>query len=192
MARCTFTTTSTDTTPRSKKLSIRVTRTPVNWPGWLQGLVAGDQARRAVKTPLPHAARIYMDKIRMRVVAHATATQCQRRPPQSERVNSGHAQVNRFRLNVQAVLRDSGSMRAQQFIRRRGAVATNNVNLSAGMSHRRGEIGQNIVQARIEMAHLAGIMIAQEIIQLGQRARNVLLPAPEHNFQPFVRVRVVE
>ena len=42
------------------------------------------------------------------------------------------------------------------------------------------------------MANIAGPMIAQEIIELGKRTRNVLFSAPVSNFHPLARVRVIE
>ena len=53
----------------------------------------------------------------MRIIAHAATTQGEGRFPQFERAEGGHAQVNRFRLNVQAVFGDScGIARRDSFV----------------------------------------------------------------------------
>lgn len=77
------------------------------WQKWW--LIAGNQTGRTVETPLAHAASIDVNEIRMRIISHAAATQSERRPAQPKRVNPGHPQIDRFRLNVQAVLCDAGS-----------------------------------------------------------------------------------
>ena len=70
----------------------------------------------------------------MRIVAHAPATQRERRLAQLERIDAGHAQVDCFRLNVKAVPGHSGGVSAKGFIRQRGAVAAHDVDLAVGMS----------------------------------------------------------
>ena len=64
--------------------------------------------------------------------------------------------------------------------------------LAAWMPDRQCEIGEDIVQVRIEMADVARAMIAQEIIELRERAGNVLIAAPVDDIQPFAGVRVVK
>jgi hypothetical protein len=54
-------------------------------------------------------------------------------------------------------------------------VPADDVHLAAGMLDRQCEIGEDIVQVRIEMANVVGPMIAQEISQLGERSGNVLI-----------------
>ena len=51
---------------------------------------------------------------------------------------------------------------------------------------------EDIVQARIEMANVTGAMIAQEIVELGERARNVLVTLAVNKFNPLSGVRVVK
>src|SRR6266481_5781307 len=154
--------------------------------------MAGDQAGRAIETPLADPAGVDMDEVRVRIVAHAAPTQGESRFAQLERVDAGHTQVDRFRLNVKAVFGGSGGVSAKRFVRRRSAVAAYDVDLAAGMSDRRCEIREDIVQARIEMANVARPMIAEEIIELGERARNVLVTTAVNKFNPLTGVRVVK
>jgi len=86
-----------------------------------------------------------VNEVGVRVVAYAAAMQSESGLAQLERVDTWHAQVDGFRLNVQAVLGDSGGVSAQRFVRRRSAVAADNVNLTVGMANRRSEIEEDIV-----------------------------------------------
>jgi hypothetical protein len=43
---------------------------------------------------------------------------------------------------------------------------------------------------RIELQGLVGVVIAQKIIKLGERRRNVLIATPKNNIQPLVRVSI--
>jgi hypothetical protein len=133
-----------------------------------------------------------MDEVRVRIVAHTAASQSESSLAQFERVDAGHPQVYSFRLKVKAVLRDSRGMSAERFVGRRGAVAADDVDLAAWTADRRGEIGEDIVQARIKMANIARPMIAQEKVELGERVRNVCVAAAINNVNTLVGVRVVK
>jgi hypothetical protein len=85
---------------------------------------------------LADAADVDVDEVRVRIVAHAATTQGESRLTQLERVDAGHAQVDRFRLNVQAVPGNSGGVSAKRFVRRGSAVAADDVDLAAGMPDR--------------------------------------------------------
>jgi hypothetical protein len=93
---------------------------------------------------------------------------------------------------VQAVLGDSGGVSAEGFVSGRSAVAANDVYLANGMSDRGCEIVKDVVQMRIEMANVAGPMIAEEIIQLGERGGNVLVAMAIDNIEPLSGVGVVK
>jgi len=60
------------------------------------------------------------------------------------------------------------------------------------MADRRGEVRQDIVQARIKMANVAGSMIAQEIIEFGECGRKILIAAAINNINPLGGVGVVK
>src|SRR5271155_431651 len=108
----TFTTTSTSTTPRSRKSCAGLS---------VSGLIAGDQAGRAAETPLADTPDVYMDEVRARIVAHATAVEGESLLAQLERVDARHAKVDRFRVSVKAILGYSGGASAKGFVRRRRA-----------------------------------------------------------------------
>ena len=120
----------------------------------------------------------------MRIVAHTAASQRESRLAQFERVDAGHPQIDGFSLNVKAVLGDSCGASAERFVRRRSAVAADDVDLAAWTADRRCEIREDIVQTRIKMANIAGPMIAEEKIELGERFWNVCLAAAINNVNP--------
>jgi hypothetical protein len=109
------------------------------------GLIASDEAGRAVETPLANATYVQVDEVRMRIVAYTAASQSESSFAQFERVDAGHPQIDGFRLNVKAVLCDSGGVRAERFVRRRGAIAADDVDLAAWAADRCGEIREDIV-----------------------------------------------
>jgi len=127
----------------------------------------------------------------VRIVTHAAASQSQSSLAQFERVDAGHPQIDGFRLNVKAILCDSRGVSTERFVRRRSAVAADDVDLATGMSDRGREIVKDIVQTRIEMANVACPMIAEEIIELGERTWKVPLTMAVNNIDPLSGVRVV-
>jgi hypothetical protein len=86
-----------------------------------------------------------VDEVRVRIVAHAAASQTESSLAQFEGVDAGHPQIDSFRLNVKAVLCDSSGTSAERFVRRRRAVAADNVDLAAWTTDRRSEIREDIV-----------------------------------------------
>src|SRR6476620_4345284 len=56
---------------------------PVSW------LIAGDEIRRTVETPLPNAADVQVDEVRVRIVAHTAASQTESSLTQFEGVDAG-------------------------------------------------------------------------------------------------------
>ena len=155
-------------------------------------LIAGEQAGRAIETPLADTAGIDVDEIRVRVVANAAAMEGESCFAQLERVDARHAQVDGFGLNVEAVLGDAVSVSAKRFVRRRSAIAADDVDLAAGMTDRDRQIVEDIVETGIEMANVAGAMIAEEIIELGERGGNELVATAVNNISPLGGVRVVK
>ena len=76
----------------------------------------------------------------MRIIAHTAASQSESSSAQFKRVDAGHPQIDGFRLNVKAVLCDSGGVSAERFVRRRGAIAADDVDLAAWTADRRERI----------------------------------------------------
>src|SRR5215475_13417643 len=83
-------------------------------------------------------------------------------------------------------------MSPERFVSRRGAVAADDVDLATWTADRRGEIREDIVQARINMTNIAGPMIAQEKIELGERFRNVCVASPVNDVNALTGMGVVK
>ena len=148
--------------------------------------------RRTAVTPGAHAARIHVHKFGARIISHAASSQGQRRIAQSQRIDSGNANVNRMRLHVLAVFRHACRPRAKEFVAPRRAVAANNIDLRVRMAHGRGQVRQNVEHMRIVMLHVAGTMVAQKMIQLRFRSRQILIAAPVNNVNALAGVRMVK
>ena len=95
-------------------------------------------------------------------------------------------------LNVKAVSGDSRGTSAKRLVRRTSAIAANDIDLRAGMPNQSGEIGEDIVKVGIEMVYLTCPVVAQEIVELGERTRNVLFTVAINNLNPLAGVRVVK
>ena len=133
-----------------------------------------------------------MDEVRIRIVAYTAPSQSESSLAQFARVDARHPQIDGFNLNMKAVPCDSRGVSAERFVRRRGALAADDVDLAAWAADRRGEIREDIVHERIKTANITGPMIAQEKIELGERLRNVCLAAAINNVNTLSGVRVVE
>jgi len=57
----------------------------------------------------------------------------------------------------------------QEFVAPGRAVSTDHVDLAAGIVERRGKVVEQIKQMGIEMTYLSGTMVAEIMVELGQR-----------------------
>jgi len=108
----------TGTTPHSTKRWPRDTRIPGN-----------------EELPPAHATHIDVHKIGASIVADPATTQFQSSIPHCRSRNARQPDVNRFRLHVKAMLRDT-SVRAsmpQKLIAPRGAVSANHIDFAANI-----------------------------------------------------------
>lgn len=118
--------------------------------------------------------------------------ECQGGIAQLGNANRGHADIDSFRLHVEAVQGNSGSVGAKELIAPGAAVAANDVNLRSGTADGGGEVGKQVENAWVVMMHVPRPMIPQEVIQLGKRFWDVSVPSSEYNINPLVGVRVKE
>src|SRR5271166_3988914 len=95
---------------------------------------------------------------------------------------------------MQTVLRHAGvrAARAQKFVAPGGTVAANHVDLTTGIAERRGQVVEKIEEARIEMMHISGTVVAQIMVELVQRFGDVLITATIDDIQPLACVSVIE
>src|SRR5271165_1360753 len=80
----------------------------------------------------------------------------------------------------------------QKFIAPGCAVSADYVDLTTGVVKRRGQLAEQVEQMRIEMAHLSGAMIAEIMVELIQRFRQVSFAAPVNDVEPLTGMGVIE
>lgn len=143
---------------------------------------------------MAHAPDVDVYEVRAAIVSHSSAMQAQGCVAQFRRWNPGQANVDGFSLHVQAMTRHAGvgAARPQEFIAPKGAVTTNHVDLTIGVSERRSQIVKEIEEARIEMTYISGAVVAQKIVELVERFGDVLVTAAINNVEPLTRVSVIK
>ncbi len=133
-----------------------------------------------------------MHESRTRVVSHAAAFQFERGVSQRQRIDSRNSNIDRVGLHVLAMFRYARRTSAQEIIAPRRPVSTDNVDLGVWSANRRGYISQNVKDVRIIMLHISGAMIAQKVIKLRFRLRQITLAATIHNIDSLPSVRVIK
>jgi hypothetical protein len=120
--------------------------------------------------------------------------QAQCRVTQLRGRNSRQADVDCLSLHVQAVLRHAGmrTARAEEFVAPGRTVAANHIDFTARIAERCGQVVKKVEQVRIEMPHISGAVIAQEIVKRIERLGNVLIPATINDVEPLARMSVIE
>lgn len=133
-----------------------------------------------------------MNEGRARIITHSAASEGQRRIAKSESVDARNTDVDGVSLHVLAVLRYPRRAGAQEFITPRSTVSTDNVDLRVGMTNGGGQIGEKVENVRIVVLYVAGAMIAQEMIELSFRLRQILVAATVDNVNMLTGVRVIQ
>jgi hypothetical protein len=112
--------------------------------------------------PMAHTPDVDVHEVRTAIETHSAAMQAQGCVTQFRRRNPRYANVDRFGLHMQAVLRHSGVRvaRAQEFIAPGRTVAANHIDFTTGIVERRGQVVEKVEQARIEMTHISGTVVA--------------------------------
>src|SRR5689334_7687971 len=83
-------------------------------------------------------------------------------------------------------------MGPQKLIAPRRAISADDLNFSAGTSHRRDQVGEEIEDPRVVMIDLAGAMVAEEMIQPREGLRNVARRAPVNHIDALSGVGVIK
>ena len=82
--------------------------------------------------------------------------------------------------------------RAQEFVAPGRTGATNHIDFTTGIAERRRQVVEQVEEARIEMAHISGTVVAQIMVELVQRFGDVLITATIDDIQPLAGVSVIE
>lgn len=146
----------------------------------------------AAIAPVTDAACIHMHESGARIVTDSASAERESRIAQRERLHARYADIDRMRLHVQTVFSNAGRMGAKERIAPGRTVATDDVNLRAGMSDCSGEIGKKIEDTRIVVLHFSRAVIAEKVIQLLFRRGNVFVAAAIDDINALAGVSVVE
>ena len=153
----------------------------------MSGVTAG-----AIVAPGAHAAGVDVHETGTRIVADAASPESQGRVPKDKRIYSWNANIDSVRLHVQAVSRDTGRSGAKKRIAPRGAVAANDINLGIRVTNGSRQVCEDVEDMRIIVLHVAGAMVAEEMIQLLLRLRGVFVAMAIDNVNVLAGVGVVE
>jgi hypothetical protein len=131
-----------------------------------------------------------VDEVGIAIVTNSPALQAQGGIPQRRGGNPRQANIDGFRQHVKAVQSHAGmrAAGAQEFIAPRSTVSTDNVDFAAGIVQGCGQVVEKVKQAVIEMTDLSRTVIAEVVVERGQRFRQVIVTAPINDAEPFVRV----
>ena len=126
----------------------------------------------------------------MGIVADAALVESERSAAKLEGVDTGHTQVDGFGLDVQAVFRDTGSALAEELVSPRRTIAANDVDFSVRMAHGDGELFEDVVEAWVEVADVAGAKIAEEVVEFGDGVRKIFIAAAVNDVDALAGVGV--
>jgi len=111
---------------------------------------------------------------------------------QGQRVDTGNANVDGVRLDVQAVSSYTRRAGTEELIAPRGAIATDDVDLGVGAAEGSGKIRKNVEDMRIVVLDVTSAVIAQEMVELIFGLREEIISAAIDNIDALAGVRVVE
>ena len=134
-----------------------------------------------------------MDKLRYGIEPDSACMQGKRCISQRDRADTRNADVNRLGEHVLAVFgytrfRASG---AEEVVAPRRAVAADDVDHAVRPAERGHQRMEHVEFLRIVAADVLGAVIAQEVVQLIQRARKVGVADAVYDVDIFTRVQVV-
>jgi hypothetical protein len=142
--------------------------------------------------PAANAAHVYVNKIRLRVIAHSTAAHRQRRIANLRAGNSWNANIDGLRFHVLAMLGNSVPMLPQVVIAPWRAVPADDIYFAVGMSQLGHQIVQQIEFLEVIILHVTGAVVTQKMVQLRDTVRKVLITNPIDHINMFARVQVIE
>ena len=93
---------------------------------------------------------------------------------------------------MKTVFRYAGRVRSKILIALGRPVSADDVNLGVRAADGLGGIRQKVEKPGIEVMHLSGAVVAQEMVQLRQGLGNIGCTVAIHDIQTFSRVSVVE
>ncbi len=135
---------------------------------------------------------IDVHKLRLRIVADATAMQTQGGIADFGGGHSRDANVDSLPFDVLAVHGHAGGGAAKEFVAPRSAVAADDINLSAGTAEGRGKVVQQIEKPRVQLGYVTGSVVAQKMIQPVDRVREIGIAPLVHDVDALIGVQMEE
>ena len=148
----------------------------------------------AAEAPLTNGAYVDVDELADRVVAHAAFVEAEGYVAEMAGADAGDADVDGLGLHVLRVFGDAGDRGAgaEEVIGPGRAVAADDVDDFVGAAEGGQQGVQKVELADVVVADVLGAMVAQEVVQLGDGAGNVLIADPVDDVDVFARMEVVE
>ncbi len=142
--------------------------------------------------PAANAAYVYVNKIGLRVIAHSTTAQSQRRIANFRAGNSWNTNIDGFCFHVLAMLGNPVPMLPQVVIAPRGAVPADNIDFAVGVSQLDHQIVQQIEFLEVVILHVTRAMVTQKMVQLRDTVGQVLITDPINHIDVFASVQMIE
>jgi hypothetical protein len=111
---------------------------------------------------------------------------------QDRSLNARNSNINRHRLHVQTATSDPVSVCPQKLITPRRAVSTDNIHLGIWLAEFRRQVVDQVEDTGIIMMDITGPVIAQIVIELLERFRDVLITPTVHDIDSITRMGMVE
>jgi hypothetical protein len=100
----------------------------------------------------------------------------------------GETNIDRLGLHMETVPGNAGGVGSQEFVAPGRTVAADNGYLTIGLPGGGGKVRQKIKQMRIVMKLLAGAVVTQKVIQLGEGIVDVSIATPVDDVDVFAGV----
>ena len=133
-----------------------------------------------------------MNEIGRRIIPHTSSRHSESNVAKIGGFEPGHPDIDGLGLHVQAVLGDAAGVRAKKLIAPWRSVSTDDVNLGIRAPSRGDQVREQIEQMRIVMMHVAGAVVAKEMIQPRERLGKVIRAAPVNDIQAFLGMGVIK
>ena len=133
-----------------------------------------------------------MNEIRTGIVAHAAAVKGKGDIAQMSSFHPGYSEVDRLRLDVEAISGNPFAMGAQIRVAPGCAVTANDIDFSFGTTRGHREFLQDVKELGVEMMNLSSAMIPEEVVEFRDSVWKVLIPTTVQDIKPLARMRMIQ
>ena len=141
---------------------------------------------------MSNRAYVHVNEIGSRIIPHAAAPQSQGRVSELQGRRPRKTNINRFGLNMQAVLGDARRMGTQILVAFGRPITANDVDFGVRTANGLFSIPQDIENPRIVVMHLSRAVVAQKMVQLRQRGGDIRIAMAIHDIQMFTGMGMVK